>query len=171
MRGGVYPDMPFNQQVSFPCELTLHSTPNGPRLFRLPIREIATLHKHLDTWSNLSLQPGKKLDLNEPSDLFHVKMNVNIPEGATLTFNIRGIPLILTHQAVACKTGPQAVSGTLTTVEILIDRTSIEVFANHGEVSSSTCFLPDSSGLSLESDGGPVTVPTLSVYQLNSAWK
>jgi len=171
MRGGVYPDMPFNQQVSFPCELTLHTTTDGPRLFRLPIREIATLHKHLDTWTNPSLQPGRTLDLNEPGDLFHIKMKVNIPEGATLTFNIRGIPLVLTHQAIACKTGPQALSGPLTDLEILVDRTSIEVFANHGEVSSSACFLPDSSGLSLEATGDSVKIPSLSVFQLNSAWK
>ena len=51
MRGSAFPDMPFNQQVSFPCELTLRSTPNGPRIFREPIREIELLHKgsgHLD---------------------------------------------------------------------------------------------------------------------------
>jgi len=170
MRGGVYPDMPFNQQVSFPCELTLHSTPNGPRLHREPIHEIALLHKHLDTWTNRSLQPGEVLDLHEPSDLFHVKMNVSIPEGATLTFNIRGVPLVLTHETIACETGLQTVLGGLTAVEILIDRTSIEVFANHGEVSSSACFLPDSSGLSLEAMGDSVKIPALSVFQLNSAW-
>ena len=32
--------MPFNQQLSFPCELTLRSTPRGPRLFKWPVKEI-----------------------------------------------------------------------------------------------------------------------------------
>ena len=31
MRDSTFPEMPFNQQVSFPCELTLRSTPNGRR--------------------------------------------------------------------------------------------------------------------------------------------
>src|SRR4029434_804646 len=37
MRGGVYPDMPFNQQLTFPCELTLRTLPEGPRLCRSPV--------------------------------------------------------------------------------------------------------------------------------------
>ena len=40
-----YPkNMPFNQQVSFPCELTLHKTAEGLVMFRNPIREISKLY-------------------------------------------------------------------------------------------------------------------------------
>jgi levanase/fructan beta-fructosidase len=170
MRGGAYPDMPFNQQVTFPRELTLRSTPDGPRIFREPIREIATLHAHEATWTNRALAPGETWDLNEPGDLFHVKMDVSVPEGATLTFDVRGVPVTLTHRAVACRTDPQTVRGALQTVEILIDRTSVETYANQGEVSTSTCFLPDGDGLSLKADGGPVTIKSLTVYRLKSAW-
>lgn len=170
MRGGVYPDMPFNQQVTFPCELTLHSTPNGPRLHREPIREIASLHEREDTWANRALATGETWDLKEPGDLFHIKMTVSIPEGATLTFSIRGVPVVLTHQTVTSGTDPHSVLGTLKTIEILVDRTSIETFANNGEVSESRCFLPNDSGLSLKAVGGPVIVSALSVFHLKSAW-
>jgi len=37
MNGGKYPGMPFNQQQSFPCELTLRTTPAGLRLHMVPI--------------------------------------------------------------------------------------------------------------------------------------
>ena len=171
MRGGAYPDMPFNQQVTFPRELTLRTTPDGPRVFREPVREIATLHKKEDKWADRTLGAGETLDLKETGDLFHVTMDVSIPAGATLTFNVRGVPVTLTHQAIACGTDPQPVRGQLKTVEILIDRTSIEVFANHGETSTSTCFLPNETGLVLQAAGGQVTIPSLSVFQLNSAWK
>jgi sucrose-6-phosphate hydrolase SacC (GH32 family) len=170
MRGGAYPDMPFNQQVTFPRELTLRSTPDGPRIFREPIREIALLHTHETTWANRALASGETWDLKEPGDLFHVTMEVSVPEGAALTFDVRGVPLTLTHDAIACKTEPQTVRGELKTVEILIDRTSIEVYANHGEASTSTCFLPDGDGLSLKADGGPVTIHALTIYRLKSAW-
>lgn len=39
-----WPGMPFNQQMSIPRELTLRTTPEGPRLFTEPISELAQLH-------------------------------------------------------------------------------------------------------------------------------
>lgn len=170
MRGGTYPDMPFNQQITFPCELTLHATPSGLRLFRAPVREIALLHKHAHTWSTRSLGAGAHWDLPQTGDLFHIQMAVSIPAGATLTFHIRGVPLTMTHDTLACGTDPQPLSGDLKTIEVLIDRTSIEAFANHGEVSLSRCMLPNETGLSLQVAGGPVTIHSLTVYQLNSMW-
>jgi fructan beta-fructosidase len=192
MRGGVYPDMPFNQQITFPCELTLHTTPDGLRLFRQPIKEIALLHTHENTWSNVTLRSGGNLTLARTGgcraagrgglpgsgdltlartgDLFHVKMSVSIPQGSTVTMNIRGVPLVLTHNTIACGTDPQPVIGELKTVEILIDRTSIEIFANQGELSLSRCFLPDDSSLSLKADGLPVSIHSILLYLLKSAW-
>ena len=81
MRGSSFPDMPFNQQVTFPCELTLRSTPNGPRLFREPIREIAILHTGQDTWTNRTLKANEVLPLEPSGQLFHIKAEVSIPEG------------------------------------------------------------------------------------------
>ena len=46
-----------------------------------------------------------------------------------------GTPVTLTNQAVACKSDPAPVTGHVKTVEILVDRTSIETFVNEGEVS------------------------------------
>ncbi len=170
MRGGEYPDMPFNQQITFPCELTLRTTPNGLRLFRNPIPEIATLHLHEATWPDYALAANEILVLNETGELFHIKLTVSIPEGAGLTLGIRGVPVVLTHDTVACGTEPQMVSGELKTLEILVDRTSIETFANGGEVSISKCFLPNAEGLSLTATGGTVTIDSLTVYELASAW-
>jgi hypothetical protein len=60
---------------------------------------------------------------------------VEIPDGSSLNFRIRGTPVILTNQAAACKSDPAPVTGHVKTVEILVDRTSIETFVNEGEVS------------------------------------
>ena len=43
MRDGKYPDMPFNQQMTFPCDLTLRTLNGELRLFRQPVREIERL--------------------------------------------------------------------------------------------------------------------------------
>lgn len=171
MRGPSFPDMPFNQQVCFPCELTLRSTPNGPRLYRQPIREIAMLHKGQDAWTNRVLKANEVLPLEPSGRLFHIKAEVEIPEGARLTFNIRGIPVVLTPKSIESGTGPVSVMGRIKSVEILVDRASIEAFVNEGEISSTRFVLPNENGLSVKADGGSVTIQSLSVYTLNSAWK
>ncbi len=69
LRDGAYPEMPFNGQMSFPCELFLVSTPEGPRLRRQPVAEI--IHLYADDESEqpggyeleVEVQPGGKLDL------------------------------------------------------------------------------------------------------------
>ncbi|MCW2934449.1 MAG: beta-fructosidase, levanase/invertase [Actinomycetia bacterium] len=170
IRSGPYPNMPFNQQAAFPRELTLRSTPAGPRLFREPIREITKLHGPEHRPTPRTLKSGDTWNLQIPGDTFHVTMNVSIPSGATLTFDINGVPLVLTHDSIACGTDPQTVAGSLSSIEVLIDRTSVEAFGNGGEVSVSQCCLFNTTGLNLSADSGAVRVSALSVVELNSIW-
>ena len=52
MRGGKYPDMPFNQQMTFPCDLTLRTVDGSLRVFRQPAREIERLQGKEHAWSD-----------------------------------------------------------------------------------------------------------------------
>jgi sucrose-6-phosphate hydrolase SacC (GH32 family) len=171
MREPPFPDMPFNQQISFPCELTLHSTPNGLRIYREPIREIALLHNGPDVWPHRTLNANDSLPLEPSGRSFHIKAELSIPEGAKLAFNIRGIPVVLTSRTVESGHRPASVIDQIKTVEILVDRASIEVFVNGGEISSTRFFLPKENGLSVKAEGGPVTIQSLTIYPLKSAWK
>ena len=170
MRGSSFPNMPFNQQISFPCELTLHSTPNGLRIFRQPISEIALLHRGQDTWRDRVLKDGELLPLEPSGQLFDIKAEVNIPSGAHLIFNLRGVQVDLTSKTVASGSNPAMVAGRIKTLEILVDRASIETFVNEGEISSTRFVLPDEEGLSVKAEGGTVAIQSLEVYPLNSAW-
>ncbi len=170
MRFSQFPDMPFNQMVSFPCELTLRSTPNGPRIFREPIREIANLHRGQDTWTNRTLKADQALPLEPSGRLFHIQARLSIPDGTKLIFNIRGVPVILTSRTIESGTSPASVVDRIKTVEILVDRTSIEVFVNGGEISSTRFVLPKDNGISVKAEGGSVTIQSLNVWPLNSAW-
>ena len=171
MRDGRYPDMPFNQQLTFPCDLTLRRRGDALRLFRNPAREVASLHREEHSWKDLDLTPGVAKPLVATGDLFHIRAEVEIPEGSTLTFLIRGTPLTITDRTLACKGEPARVDGRVKTVEILVDRTSIEAFANDGEVSLSACFLPTDGRLEVGSSKGPARVHLLTVFELESAWK
>jgi sucrose-6-phosphate hydrolase SacC (GH32 family) len=171
MRGSNFPEMPFNQMISFPCELTLRSTPKGPRIFREPIKEIALLHEGRDAWTNITLQANDVLPLEPAGELFHIRAEVNFAPGASLTFNIRGITVIFTSKTVQSGTDPASVADLINSVEMLVDRTSIETFVNQGELSSTRFVLPGENGLSVKAEGGVATLRSLTVYPLNSAWR
>ena len=57
-------------------------------------------------------------------------------------------------------------------LRLLLDRTSLEVFGGEGQASLTSCFLPApaGAGLSVYAEGGPVTLASLSVHPLHSAW-
>jgi len=170
MLHGVYPEMPFNQQVNFPRELNLRTTPEGLRLFRQPIRELALLHDGEDVWTNRTLRADQTLPLAPSGDLFRLQAEVNLDEGATLTLNVRGSKINFTRTSMSCSDKPVTLS-TLTSFEVLIDRTSIETFANDGAASMSKCYLPTENTLSLRVTGGNVTIKQLKLIRLKSAWR
>ena len=109
--GATFPNMPFNQEVSFPCELTLHSTPNGLRIFREPIKEIVLLHTGQDAWTNRTVKANEVLPLEPGGRLFHIMAKLSIAEGARLTFNILGVPVILTSKQWKMAVGRQPSRG------------------------------------------------------------
>jgi sucrose-6-phosphate hydrolase SacC (GH32 family) len=170
MREPPFPDMPFNQQISFPCELTLHRTPAGPRVFREPIKEIALLHEGEDEWKERELRPNEILPLAPSGELFQIKGEVSIPDNARLVLTIRGNRVVLSAKTVESGHAPAAVMDRLHEFEILVDRASIETFVNHGEISSTRFVLPQEEGVSLKAEGGAVQLKWLTVYPLKSAW-
>ena len=170
MAGSSFPNMPFSQQISFPCELSLHSTPDGLRVFRKPIAEIASLHRAPDVWKNRVMKAGDTLPLEPSGQIYHILAEVSIPEGAKLTFNLCGVPVELTAKTVASGNAPVSSATQIKTIEILLDRGSVETYVNQGEISNTRHVLPGGNGLSVKAEGGPVTIQSLAVYPLNSIW-
>jgi levanase/fructan beta-fructosidase len=168
MRGGKYPNMPFNQQMTFPCDLTLRTLGGSLRLYRKPVPEIGLLHRRQHAWKDLALAPGATRPLAVAGDLFHIQAEVEVPRGSALVFRIRGTPVTVTDQSVACNSQPAPVASGVRMLEILVDRTSIETFANDGETSLSACFLPTDDRLMLECAQGPATVRAVRVFELES---
>jgi fructan beta-fructosidase len=171
MRFSHFPDMPFSQQVTFPCELKLRTTAGGLRIFREPISELAKLHDGKpETWANREIRPGQTLPLMPSGRQFHIKAEVEIPAGATATFRLRGVLVSLTSKKLSVDQRSAEVQDQIKSVEILVDTTSVEIFVNHGEVSFSKFVLPGENGLSLKADGGSVKLRSLEIHSLRSAW-
>ncbi len=171
MQRGHYPHMPFNQQMSFPAELTLHTTPDGPRLFRQPVREIDSLHAKEHRWTDLAVTGETPLGV--PGDLFDVRAEVDVGTAAEVGFTVGGEPVtysVKDQTLTGLGTAPLPLTDGRLSLRLLVDRTSIETFADGGRVSLSGCFLPKTTGLTAFARGGTAHVRSLVVTELKSAW-
>jgi len=176
MAGGQFPDMPFNQQMSIPCELTLRTFPEGIRLCRVPVTEIKKLRGKRYSWKDVPLKPGQNLLCGISGELLEIQSEIELGKARKVGFTLHGNPLVynVREKTLSCK--DQKVS--LTSVDkkiklhILIDRTSIEIFANDGRVSMFFCFPLDPCNTLLEifARRGQANIKTLNVWKLKSIW-
>lgn len=171
MRGSDFPDMPFNQQVSFPCELQLRSTPDGPRLVRFPVREIGQLLDKEKLWRNLTLKPDELVELVPLGHQFRLITDFTVPVGSELVFNIRGDEVVVGHDTLVSGSAKGQINGNVHHLEILIDRASIETFVNGGVLSSTRFVLPLKAGLAVKARGEGVVIKNLKVFPVKSVWR
>ena len=176
MSGGEYPHMLFNQQMSFPCELTLHRTPDGLRLYRQPVREIAGLYEKEERWHDLPLAPGDNPLRALSGELWDINAEIEVGTATAIRFRVRGtdVRYDVSAQTLAApgRTAPLTLDGGRLHLRLLVDRTSLEVFGSGGRVSLTDCFLPppDDQTLALYADGGTAKIVSLTVHPLRSAW-
>lgn len=176
MNGGKYPDMPFNQQMTFPVELTLRTTPNGIRLFRKPIREIENIHQKEYSWEDQVLMPKNDILSGVDCELLDIYAEIDLHNASEVGFVINGEKIQYNRESkqLSCL-GKSALLEPIDnkiSLQILVDRTSIEVFGNDGIVSLSSCFLPDlkNKSISIYSTNGEANIISLKVYELRSTW-
>ncbi|MHB8635746.1 MAG: GH32 C-terminal domain-containing protein [Fimbriimonadaceae bacterium] len=170
MRGSTFPNMPFNQQISFPCQLTLRRTPAGVRLFREPIGEVKRLQASSKRWHSLKLAPGQSIQLASKGDLFRIRCSLAMQPGAQLEFNIRGEKLIVGPKSLSNGSAHRETIQAVRAIELLVDRGSIEAFINHGELSSTRFVLPEGQGITVMATGGAVELKSVEVNPLKSIW-
>jgi fructan beta-fructosidase len=177
MSGGKYPGMPFSQQFSFPRELTLRTTASGIRLFCNPVREIVLLHEKGPAWNDRAIKPDENLLSDLSGDLFDIQAEIELGDAREIGFDLRGIKIRYdaTKKSLSCEkvsTPLEPIQGRIK-LQVLLDRTSVEVIANGGLMNLNHCFVPDADNptLTLSAQGGQAKVVSLKVYPLRSAWE
>jgi fructan beta-fructosidase len=171
------PAMPFNQMMLFPVTLTLHATDEGPRMFAEPIREIESLHGRKRQWKNKTLKPGDSLLSGVSGELLHIRAELRLAGAAEAGFVIRGIPITynVEKKELSCQKNKATLmpeNGKIS-LEILVDRTSIEIFGNKGKMYMPMGMILADNPKSLEifTKGGNTEVESLEVSRLRSAWR
>lgn len=171
------PGMPFNQMMLFPVFLRLRTTEEGIRMLAEPIREISKLRKGRHRWRKQTLTPQDNLLSDLSGELFHIRALLRVSDAKEAGFIIRDTPVVynVQKQELSCcnKTAPLKLMDGKINLELLVDRTSIEIFGNGGRMYMPNGVILADKPKSIEifTKGGNIEVQSLTVYELNSAWR
>jgi len=178
MAWGVIPmqGMPFNMQMLFPVELTLHTTDEGLRMFAYPVKEIEKIYGEKHTWNNLELTPGQDILFNVGGELFDIDMEFEIGEAEEFGFQINSFSIKYNKENHELSCGNQ--KATLKPIEgkirlrILVDRVSIEIFANDGSIYMPIRAIQEGKkrGIEVFSIGSTTRINFLEIHELESIW-
>jgi sucrose-6-phosphate hydrolase SacC (GH32 family) len=169
-------DMPFNQQLLFPVELTLRTTDEGLRMFAYPVKEIESIYAKEYTRSDIDLTPGQSILSEVKGELFDIDAEFEVSNAEAFGFWINGysIEYHSDKNELFCDGEKSKLEpiGRKVRLRILVDRVSIEIFANDGLVYMPIRALPKKGQTRIEvfSKGGNSKLRNLKIYELNSIW-
>lgn len=176
MAGGEYPDMPFNQQMSFPYELKVRRFGLSMKLCALPVREIESLYETHQHWDLREVKPGDNPLAALSGELWDVSAEIAPGKASQFGFRVRGRSVTYNVEKKQLSNGDSSAhmdqSDGRIKIRILVDRTSVEVFGNDGEVVMPCCFLPKDRDQSLQifAVGGALQVVSMGIHKLKSIW-
>jgi fructan beta-fructosidase len=190
------PTVPQRGAMAIPRELMLRGTPAGIRLMQRPVSSLATLHG-----TELGMHDRDIASANQDiiAKGFHghqMEIVATFEPGSAKDYGL------LVHKGATEKTvvgvtsdghlyvdrtqsgksdfskkfpGRQTAPlrlGKLVTLHILLDTSSVEVFAGDGErvISDRVFPAPESDGIQLFSNGGAAKVAALRMWKINSVW-
>lgn len=175
-RGITFPDMPFNQQMTVPVELTLRETSEGLRMFAEPVRELAGQQGRGRGWSATEVGQGTRALEGIELEAHRIRAALLPGKAVRIGFRLRGQTVLWEPAAGRLHCGDLNVpvpGGSRLKLDILVDRGSIEVFVNDGAVaiSKGVHFDPASRALELVAEGGDGRIVGLEVLPLASVWQ
>ncbi|HCT76631.1 MAG TPA: glycosyl hydrolase family 32 [Micromonosporaceae bacterium] len=183
--------MPGNQgatwtgNASFPAVLALRSYPEGLRITRNPVAELASLRTSTQTVTNhlITTDPASNPLQGVSADTYEVIAEFDT---ATATASRFGLKLhtradgsfdrdVTYDRAAQTLYGtPMPPIGGRVKLRLLVDRGQLEIFGNDGKLSITDNVqfdsTPGSLGVQVYAEGGDVTLVSLQFHHLGSAW-
>ncbi len=170
------PGMPFNQCLSVPLELRLRGTSDGPRLTWRPVKELETLRSKSHRVEPGLLPVGKNALDGISGELVELQCEFVPAAAGRVVLEVRGHRIVLDGATgeieIGGKRAPAPLVDGRQRLTVLLDRTTLEVFAGDG-----LTYLPlpaisaaDNHKLSLAAEGAPIELMRLEVHELKSIW-
>jgi fructan beta-fructosidase len=175
MRNSKFPGMPFNQQMGIASELKLRTiSGQGVRLTKLPVKEVESLRYDQKRVENQALGGNANLLSGINGELFDLEAEIDCKDASRVEFDIRGEKLAYSDGKLTLGEASAPVSlqpNRRLKLRVLVDRTSIEAYANDGSVSMTCSFLPEPANRGLAvSATGEATLIDLHLWRMRSAW-
>ena len=171
--------MPFNQQFTVPRELTLRTGPRGVQLCTNPVAEVASLRAERveleSTEENGATVMTPKVGKSSDYNLLDVELELEVGDAKRFDVELRGLKIecdlvgkTMTHGEV---TAPLDVIDGRVKFRLILDRASLEIFANDGLSQIAKCFVPeDENSAPILRASGEVK-PTARVWTMSSVWR
>ncbi|MBQ7179659.1 MAG: glycoside hydrolase family 32 protein [Bacteroidaceae bacterium] len=171
-----HPGMPFNGMMLLPTELTLRTTPDGPRLFSQPVREVQSLlHRQLPAQPDLTeQQANERLRTLPPSAGLHLQARLSLSYATSAGLRLDGQNIVdydTNQNTLNGQFYSPPVPGSLDLdLDIYIDRTSVEVFVDGGRYSYSLERRPSDNRDGLQFWGRETTIRNLQADTISGIW-
>ena len=166
--------------MTFPVTLALRAYPQGLRVVRTPIAEIASLRTGTTTLTNVPVTGPLAVGC---ADTYEISATFDVRGATAGEFGLR----LHTRADGSCDRAvgydlqdqrlyghPLAPADGTVTMRVLVDRGQLEIFGNDGELSVSDNVdldsAPASQGIEVYAGGGAVRLASLVLYPLRSAW-
>ena len=176
-----HPGMPFRGQMLLPTELTLRTTKDGIRLVSKPIAEVASLLKPLYTSekalngqeANYALNKALLQRGSEEGTFLRATLNLTYATSAGLRMNGHNIiDYDLNRNTINGQFySPQDPTSLSLTMDVYVDRTSVEVFIDEGLYSFSAPIHPKEGENVFEFWGTDINVTGLQLDAFRSIWQ
>jgi fructan beta-fructosidase len=186
------PSAAWRGAMTLPRALTLKSEPEGMRLFQQPVDELQTLRRSEREWKELLIGEADtnllaELSINafeivaefegSTADTFGFKVHTGPGQATVIGYDFTAGQLFIDRTAsgdtsfqrdFACKHSAALLPdhGKIE-LRLLVDRSSVELFAQGGKVAMTDLIFPDPSGKGLELfvTGGSIRIIQLKLYE------
>jgi len=166
-------EMPFNQMMLFPVELSLRTTDDGVRLFAEPIDALEPLRdtKQADV-ADAVVTPAQPLVVKTSGDLFEVQLDVAVGDAEAVHFSFNDMDVTYDAKAQTLDGAPLKPEAGRVRIHALIDRPSIEVFGNSGRIMTGRALprVGAVDAMTVRAEGGEARVESLTVTGLKLVW-
>jgi sucrose-6-phosphate hydrolase SacC (GH32 family) len=143
---------------------------------QVSVREIETLHQKTDAVEKVLLTPGVPFSHPVNSDSLHLLVELKMGYADEIEFDVRGAKITCSLKDRQFRIGENKIDFPAAhdriQWEILLDRTSLELFADDGRTSAAFCFAPDDTNreISFAVNGAAAELVHLHIDELCPTW-